>query len=475
MKNLKFILGAFIAIALLSASALGAEAHDAFTVIATVPVFALPNFLEEKSITVEAFGEMEVSEQVKLYNEFHATGYKRLSDLIEEKATPDAIKAAREEILASVQEANTKTSELLSIVKTQGEAITQMGLERKAPTANLSFKDQVRAALIENKDKLTASAKASFEEEAEKATFSFKAVGSMSEASNIDVAATGFQYPQSQLVPGLALSPTRRLRLFDLAQGGSIGSNTVKWTYQAGEEGAAGQTSEASPKNQIDFNIEIGQEDVVKTTAYIRITDEMLEDIELMASHVSTELQKKVLLAVEAGMYSGAGTGNTLHGVQTIAAAWSAGSFATNINEANTVDVLRVGHNQILAADHEGATHILMHPTDVTDLMLTKATDGQYVPPVTNVGGTLFLDGMIIVPTTLVTADTAVIGDFSKFFYLERAPLSVEVGLNGDDWIENFRTVRAEWRGVSFVKHPDRTAFVYCSGIAAAKAALETP
>jgi len=435
----------------------------------------LPDFLEEKSITIDAFGEMEVAEQVKLYNEFHADGYKRLSDMIEAKATPDAIKEAREEITRSINEANSKTTELLAIVKTQGEAIEKMNLAPSEPTARLSFKQQVHKALSENKDKLVALAKAEFEKDAEAAIFSFKAVGDMSIGGNVDTGATGIEYPQALLIPGLALHPSRRVRLLDIAVGGSISTNQVKWTYQDGEEGTAGQTGEGVLKNQIDFNIELGQEDVVKTTAFIRVTDEMLEDIELMASHVSTELQKKILLAVETGMYSGAGTGSTLHGVQTIAGPWSAGAFATSINEANTVDVLRVAQNQILLADHEGATHILMNPQEVTDLMLTKATDGQYVPPVSNVGGTLLLDGMVIIPTTLVTANTALIGDFSKFFYLQRSPLSIEVGLNGNDWRENFRTVRAEWRGVSFVKHPDRTAFVYVSSISAAKTALETP
>ena len=38
--------------------------------------------------------------------------------------------------------------------------------------------------------------------------------------------------------------------------------------------------------------------------------------------------------------------------------------------------------------------------------------------------------------------------------------LTIEVGYNGDNFVKNYKTVRAEWRGAGVVETNDRTAFV---------------
>ena len=116
-----------------------------------------------------------------------------------------------------------------------------------------------------------------------------------------------------------------------------------------------------------------------------------------------------------------------------------------------------------------------MHPTDVTKLKVVKltTTDKRYVERLMMVGGTLSMDGIPIIPTTLVTVGEYLIGDFSKALLFEKGGLSIEMGYDADDFTKNFRTIRAEWRGAVVVKNNDRTAFV--KGVFATdKAALET-
>jgi len=89
------------------------------------------------------------------------------------------------------------------------------------------------------------------------------------------------------------------------------------------------------------------------------------------------------------------------------------------------------------------------------------------------VAGQLSLDGIPIIPTTLVTQDEYLIGDFTKAFMLQKQGVSIEIGYNADNFVKNYKTIRAEWRGVVYVKNNDRTSFV-TGTLSTDAAALET-
>ena len=117
----------------------------------------------------------------------------------------------------------------------------------------------------------------------------------------------------------------------------------------------------------------------------------------------------------------------------------------------------------------------MMHPTDVTKLKVAKvsSTDKRYIDRLMLVNGAMSVDGTPIIETTLVTAGTYLVGDFTKAYVWDRKAVTVEIGLNSDNFVKNFKTIRAEWRGVCFVKNNDRTAFV-TGTFATDMAALET-
>ena len=191
---------------------------------------------------------------------------------------------------------------------------------------------------------------------------------------------------------------------------------------------------------------------------------------------IRAELLKELLKKVELEVYSGAGGGSALNGIFTQATAFAAGSFAGTIDNANLVDVLTVASNQIALAEHEAPTAVLLNPSDVAALKMVKvsSTDKRYVERLAMVGGMLSFDGIPIIPTTLVTQDTYLIGDFTKNMLLDREDVTIEIGLDGNDWTKNMRTILAEYRGVNVIKNNDTTAFVKGT-ISTDAAALETP
>ena len=112
-----------------------------------------------------------------------------------------------------------------------------------------------------------------------------------------------------------------------------------------------------------------------------------------------------------------------------------------------------------------------MHPTDVTALRLIKlsATDKRYLFE----DGVASVNGVPIIKTTLVTAGTYLVGAFNLATLYDKGSIRIEMGLDGDDFTKNLRTIIAEYRGAMVVKNNDRTAFV--KGVFATdKAALET-
>lgn len=415
---------------------------------------------------------MENNEQLlleKVKTEVKAT----IDTLLANKADNSTIKDL-ENVLNVYKEAaeKTATKEEVETIKASLINIEAIVKAIKEDATKEPVTTDLRAALEANKAHLAALKSGGKRENMQGFTIEVnKAVGTMLESANI----SGGNVPVEQRVAGFNTIASRRVRLMDLFSKGVASSNIISWVYQSGKEGAAGGTAEGVLKNQIDFNLVVASQVVCKRTAFIKVSDEMIDDIDFIQSEINNELMRELMKDIELTSYSGNGTAPNLNGIRTVAPAFAAGSFALAVDNANQVDVLAVAINQILIAEQSMPTAILMHPTDVTKLKLVKvtSTDKRYVDRLMIVGSTLLMDGVQIIPTTLVTVGEYLIGSFDMATMYEKGGLSIEVGLDADDFTKNLRTIRAEWRGALVVKNNDRTAFV--KGVFATDmAALET-
>jgi HK97 family phage major capsid protein len=417
-------------------------------------------FLAKKGITEEVFATKSAEEMAGLYNDFNNELAKSIEELTNASATKEDIQKAIDELRGSQ----------LEQMKTLNEALKEMGLAIKAGTEGETFeKAQTLADVLKaNKDSI---AKLKDNRDAPWVKMTVKAVGTMLESGNV----SGGNVPVEQRVPGLNTIASRRVRLMDLVSRGSATSNIISWVYQSGKEGAAGGTAEGATKNQIDFNLVVASQAVVKRTAFIKVSTEMLDDIDFIESEINNELLRELNKDIELTAYSGDNTAPAMNGVRTVATAFSAGDFALAIDNANEADVLVVAINQIAIAEQPEPTAILMHPTDVAKLLVIKvsATDRRYVDRLQMVAGQLSLDGIPIIKTTLVTAGTYLVGAFNLATLYDKGAISLEMGLDGNDFTKNLRTIIAEYRGAMVVKNNDRTAFVKGT-FSTDKAALET-
>lgn len=401
---------------------------------------------------------------------------KELLAKMDSKVT-DSAETIKNEINTAIKDAQEKTkAEQKELVEKLENRISEMeAAEKKAAKIQKSaepfnFKSAVAAAWDENIDKIKGVA----EGNVNNVQLKIKAVGNMLQSTNV----SGGDLPQSDRLAGFGAVPSRRVRLLDVMTQRGTTSDKIDWVYQAGKEGAAGQTAEGAAKNQIDFNFVVASESVKKTTAFIKISDEMLADNPFATGAVNDELQRELLKAVENGAYDGDGNGANLRGITTVASAWAANAaLALAVDNANEVDVLVNALLQIEIAQEGDAipNFIFMHPADVAKLKVEKlsGTDKRYVERMMMVGSDLSLDGVPIIPSTLIDAGDFLVGDFSKALLVQREGLRIDIGFDSDDFSKNLRTIRAEWRGAVVVPNNSRSAFVY-GDFTTAKAALET-
>ena len=375
---------------------------------------------------------------------------KQLGEKIDQMKTESVTKAEILETMSKIKDLETKGEEVTALKTSIEEVILRvLDLENKGVPANVA--QTLETLLAEKAEDL----KAMKDNSSGSVRIAFKAVGTMALSTNV----TG-QIPQAERETGITRIVRRNPFILELVNVGSIMSNVWEWVEQKNLDGGAAMTAEGAAKSQADFDLVLASATVKKVTAYIKVTKEMLDDVALMRSEIDQELTELINLKIDEQLLSGAGLGNNLTGIITNATAWAAGAFALSIPTPTKWDVLRTAINQVRVNLFE-PTYIVMHPTDVTSMELSKDSTGQYImPPFAAVDGSI-VSGIRVVANTGVTIDKFLVGDFNKAGVRFREGLTINVGYENDDFTKNLVTILAEARLVQRVKSNHYGAFVY--------------
>lgn len=354
----------------------------------------------------------------------------------------NSAEATKTELKAEIQKAVDATKALEVLIKEVKDNQVEKA-NTNAPTLK-SLLESKKDELSAMKDKSGASV-----------NFTVKAAGTMAISTN-----TTGQIPQAEREAGITRVVRRRPYLLNLVNVGSIMSNLWEWVQQTNPDGGAGMTAEGASKTQADFDLAVASAPVKKVTSFIKVTKEMLDDVDLMASEIDQELTELINLKIDEQILSGSGSGANLTGITTNATAWAAGAFAGAVPSPTNADVLRTAINQVRVAQFE-PNYIVMHPTDITKMELVKDSNGQYVlPPFTSVDGTV-VSGIPVIGNTGMTIDKFLVGDFTKSGVRFKEGLTINVGYENDDFTKNLVTILAEARLVHRVKSNHYGAFVY--------------
>jgi len=374
---------------------------------------------------------------------------KELGLKIDAMKTNSVSKSELIEVLSKVQALETEGQEVKAL-KADLEEVTLKVLNIETKGASNNVPEGLASLLTEKSEEL----KAMKEKSGASVQITLKAAGTMGLATNV----TG-QVPQAEREQGIARIVTRNPFVLQLVNVGTIMSNVWEWVEQKNRDGGAAMTAEGAAKSQADFDLVVASANVKKVTAYIKVTKEMLDDVELMRSEIDQELTELINLKIDEQLLNGSGLTVNLTGINTNATAWSAGAFALVIPTPTKWDVLRTAINQVRVNLFE-PNYIVMHPTDVTGMELSKDSTGQYImPPFATLDGTV-ISGIRVVANTGVTIDNFLVGDFSKAGVRFKEGLTINVGYENDDFTKNLVTILAEARLVQRVKSNHYGAFV---------------
>jgi HK97 family phage major capsid protein len=266
------------------------------------------------------------------------------------------------------------------------------------------------------------------------------------------------QYDRT-IMQGLRPSPT----IVDLLGSGSIGANTnaISYFVEGALEGSFSTVAEGGAKPQLHVADPTVVTDALKKIAgFIKLTDEMLEDLDFFVSEINNRLLYALAMYEESQILSGAGTGTTVLGLLNR----SGIQTETGASLVDNADAVFRAMTKVQTATGLSADGIVIHPTDYQAFRLKKDANNQYFgggffQGEYGVGGVLSqppLWGLRTVVSTAVSAGTVLVGAFSQAATVYRkGGIRVEsTNSHVDDFTNNLVTVRAEERIGLAVRRP---------------------
>lgn len=181
---------------------------------------------------------------------------------------------------------------------------------------------------------------------------------------------------------------------------------------------------------------------VEKVGTFLQVTTEQLDDVPGIQGIINNRMTTFLQLKEEDLLLSGTGVTPQIEGILTKSINSQARGADSNI------DAIFKAIQKIRTTGFAEPDAIVMHPDNFTPIALYKDMQGNYSFNVlTENAGVTRLFNKILILTPAITANTALVGSFRLFSHISRKMgMTVQVGMNGDDFKENKRTVLAEFR-----------------------------
>ena len=340
------------------------------------------------------------------------------------------VKSDMEAELKEYNEKNIKLQEQIDELDTKLQRADFSGVDHK------TLIDQIKSQLIEYKGENSLKDMIHKNKGVE---FSLK-VDDMTTGVNLSGAVIA-----PQRIPGIVYDPDRTEHVRDLLASGTTSSSTVNFVYESAIDDNTDVTAEGNEYKQSDFDLALTTATVRKITAYIMLSEEMLDDIEGLTSYITARLPSKLKVKEDQQLLYGSGGGQQLSGLTVNATAYSDNLADADISR---IDVLVDAMRQIRDDEYQ-ATACLIHPTDATLIKLTKDDNGNYIHPwIFMPSGQIVLDGVPVVVSTAITAGQFLVGDFRRGAQIfDRKDASLEFSYqNEDNFIKGMVTVRISER-----------------------------
>lgn len=338
-----------------------------------------------------------------------------------------------------------KFSESFDRLSVEVKSISERG-NNPANNSYKEFKEAVAKAASELKEK-------------KQGFVSVKTLSSMTFLDNV----TG-HLPQTDREPGITPLVRQQFTVRNGANVFPIAGNYAEWVEQRNISGTATATAEGAAKPMIEWDYVVSGTKVEKIPAYIKISNEMLNDVDGMMNEINSNLAYAVELAEEGYLFSGTGVTPQINGLDKYDTEIDLAGLAGSVLHPNKIDVLAAAITQI-RVNGKGelrANRIFMNPVDIYKLIAdTKDSTLNYVNTNwiqvianPNPGGlpSLYVLGVPVVESDNVSAGYFYVCDMTKFNIRDKEAITIEMGYDSDDFTKNMVTIRAEKRLATYVK-----------------------
>jgi len=403
-------------------------------------------------------------------------GLKALEDKLSSKVdveTLEEMKTKQDEILADIQKfAHVGDKDIIEYVKALQEQNNNLETKVKDLLEGKGVKEksqaqEIKEALTTDKYKSIAKHKG-LPDDMKSYSFDVK-VDDMTSANSLTE--TNDQIPQTQRLPGDIIAPRRPTLLYNLFPKAVATSDIITWVELTSETQGAAATTEGNEFGQSDADWTSYKQGVEKITNYVKVSREMLEDIDFVQSRINELIGYHLADTRETELLSGNGSSPHLKGItnhtKTVSLDDYEGTTAANIYDVllAIVTQIELGNTDNSLATGFMATDLIMNNLSYLKFRSEKDANNNYViPPFLgsnfDIAGAAVRKSQRISKTAL--ASYVLGGDFNRgTIYLKRNINIKMFDQNEDDAIKDYVTFTASQRLALVVSNIDGYAFFY--------------
>lgn len=399
----------------------------------------------------------------------------------ENQLTPEQVVAKFEGKIAEAVKGFVPQSEL-DAVKSQLEAV-------KSLTEKNSGSEELKAKMVELESSIKALKEASKEapksaktlvsllaEKSEeiKATLKSNKKFELALKAQQDPTDIGTRTDYATFLPGTVFKPVRATRIIDLFRRVPVSTEYVKYreenvvTRDAKVVVACATSTSNTKKTWVTRTVQIQ-----KIRDFVDVCLDMIDDYAFVASEVEQLVGQSVKLKEDSEILLGSGD---ILSIDAISSEFDPANvlapYTGAFTSATLAELTAAMKAQIYTFGQENswnADTIVMNYNDYVKFMHQKNSQGDYLLPNFVMSGDGVLNGMRIVTSPLVTANTLFVFDSTKGEILDRQGATLEMSYeNNDNFEHEIVTLKVVERIQFHVAQINQDAFMKCSDIATA-------
>jgi hypothetical protein len=270
---------------------------------------------------------------------------------------------------------------------------------------------------------------------------------------------------QISITRNTGIISTLRKRITKYLSGGVsvaslVGSNKAMWMEELDEQGTPIFIGEGDTKTEISVRYEERDKKARKIGVHGKVTTELMRNLPSLVNYIQNNLVRRVDIKTEDQLFAGNDTGDNLAGLTGYATAFTGGSLNGTLATPSVADVFRAIALQVEEA-FGIATAMYVRPSVLASMDVEKSADGIYLlPPFRAMNGNVVAGMTLISSNGLPSGVDFIGGDLSVVNVMFSDYLSVQIGMDGNDFTKNKKTILVEQELVQFVSANDTQVLV---------------